>query len=118
MKPRIKPRKKGTITRHRGYWCLRFREKVRVGDTIKTVQRSQRLAPVDAMHKTRKSVEGLARERRESIRKVPAQYVGIRLGDFVEGVYLPHAGSSGNQVPFVAISKCGRDTSSRAVQTS
>jgi integrase len=93
MKPRMKPRKKGTITRHRGYWCLRFREKVRVGDTIKTVQRSQRLAPVDAMHKTRKSVETLARERRESIRKVPAQYVGIRLGDFVEGVYLPHAGS-------------------------
>jgi integrase len=90
MKPRIKPRKKGTITRHRGYWCLRFREKVRVGETIKTVQRSRRLAPVDAMHKTRKSVEALARERRESIKKVPTQYVGIRLEDFVEGVYFPH----------------------------
>jgi integrase len=86
----MKRRKKGTITRHRGYWCLRFREKVRVGGTIRTVQRSQRLAPVDAMHKTRKSVEALAHERREAIKKVPAQYVGIRLEDFVEGVYLPH----------------------------
>src|ERR1700732_1007623 len=30
---------RGTITRHRGYWCLRFRERIRVGDTIRTIQR-------------------------------------------------------------------------------
>jgi hypothetical protein len=80
----------GTITRHHGYWCLRYRERVRVGDTIKTVQRSRRLAPVDAMHKTRRSVEELAKERLKPINKAPILYAAIRLQDFAEGVYLPH----------------------------
>lgn len=81
---------KGTITRHRGFWCLRYRERTREGDTIKTVQRSRRLAPVDALHKTRRSVEGLAETALEPINKVPAPYVAIRLGDFAEGAYFPH----------------------------
>jgi|SRR5580658_1208980 integrase len=80
----------GTITRHHGYWCLRYREPVRVGDTIKTVQRSRRLAPVDAMHKTRKSVEELAKERLKPVNKAPVLYAAIRLQDFAEGAYLPH----------------------------
>ena len=74
---------KGTITRHRGYWCLRYREHIREGDTIQTVQRSKRLAPVDAMHKTRRSVEPLAEALLEPINKTPALYVAMRLGDFV-----------------------------------
>jgi hypothetical protein len=80
---------KGTITRHRGFWCLRYREWIRAGDTIKVVQRSRRLAPVDAMHKTRRSVETLAETIPEPINKAPALYVAIRLGDFVEGAYFP-----------------------------
>ena len=81
---------RGTITRHRGFWCLRYRERIREGDTIKTVQRSRRLAPVDALHKTRRSVEHLAQTLLEPINKAPAPYVAIRLGDFAEGVYFPH----------------------------
>jgi integrase len=79
----------GTITRHHGFWCLRFRERIRVGDTIKTIQRSKRLAPIDAEHKTRKSVEGLVATVMEPVNKVPATYVAVRLGDFVENTYLP-----------------------------
>jgi len=81
---------KGTITRHRGFWCLRYRERIREGDTIKTVQRSRRLAPIDALHKTRRSVEPLAQSLLEPINKTPASYVAIRLGEFAEGVYFPH----------------------------
>src|SRR5258708_29304228 len=86
----MKRRRKHTIVRHRGYWCLRFRERVRVVDKVKTVQRSRRLALMDAMQKTRKSVEHLADARCESLGKVPADYVADRLGDFVTSVYLPH----------------------------
>lgn len=81
---------RGTITRHRGFWCLRYRERIREGDTIKTVQRSRRLAPVDALHKTRRSVEPLAQTLLEPINKIPAPYVAIRLGDFAENAYFPH----------------------------
>src|SRR5579863_2809042 len=81
---------RGTITRHHGFWCLRYRERIREGDTIKTVQRSRRLAPVDSLHKTRKSVQNLADTLLEPINKAPTHHVAIRLGDFVESVYLPH----------------------------
>jgi integrase len=81
---------KGTITRHRGFWCLRYRERIRKGDTIETVQRSRRLAPVDATHKTRRSVEALANKILEPLNKAPALYVAIRLGDFVERAFFPH----------------------------
>jgi integrase len=72
-----------------GFWCLRYRERVRIGDTIQTVQRSRRLAPLDASHKTRRSVEPLAEELLEPINKAGASYVAIQLGDFVDTVYLP-----------------------------
>lgn len=80
---------RGTITRHRGFWCLRFRERIRVGDSIQTIQRSKRLARIDAEHKTRKSVEGLVDAVIEPVNKVPASYVAIQLGDFAESTYLP-----------------------------
>jgi len=81
---------RGTVTRHRGFWCLRYRERIREGDTIKTVQRSRRLAPIDSLHKTRRSVEHLAQTLLEPINKAPVPYVAIRLGDFAEGVYFRH----------------------------
>jgi integrase len=80
---------KGTITRHRGYWCLRYRERIREGDTLHTVQRSKRLALVDAMHKTRRSVQAIAETILEPINKTSSLYVGMRLGEFVDNVYLP-----------------------------
>jgi integrase len=80
---------KGTITRHRGYWCLRYRERIRTGDTIKTVQRSKRLAPADALHKTRRSVQTLAEVVLGPINKTESHYVAVRLGAFVDRVYLP-----------------------------
>lgn len=80
---------KGTITRHRGYWCLRYRERIREGDTIHTVQRSKRLAPIDAMHKTRRSVQPIAEAMLEPINKTPSLYVAMRFGDFIDRVYLP-----------------------------
>ena len=80
---------RGTVTRHRGFRCLRYRERIRIGDTIRTVQRSRRLAPVDATHKTRRSVEPLAQALLEPINKAGASYVATQLGDFVDGVYLP-----------------------------
>jgi|SRR5581483_2887648 len=80
---------KGTITRHRGYWCLRYRERIREGDTLHTVQRSKRLAPIDAMHKTRRSVQPIAEAMLEPINKTTSLYVAMRFGDFVDRVYLP-----------------------------
>jgi integrase len=80
---------KGTITRHRGYWCLRYREHIREGDTIQTVQRSKRLAPVDALHKTRRSVQPIAEAMLEPINKTACLYVAMRFGDFVDRIYLP-----------------------------
>jgi hypothetical protein len=79
----------GTTTRHHGFWCLRYRERVRVDGLIKMIQRSKRLAPVDAEHKIRKSVELLAQDVLEPINKAPTGYVAIRLGDFAETTYLP-----------------------------
>ena len=78
---------RGTITRHRRFWCLRYRERIREGDKIKIVQRSRRLAPVDAMHKTRRSVQSLAEALLEPINRAPAQYVAMRFGDFADRVY-------------------------------
>lgn len=79
----------GTITRHHGYWCLRYRERIRIDDTITTIQRSKRLAPIDAEHKTRESVEDLAGDVMEPINRVPVSYVAVKLGDFVDSRYLP-----------------------------
>ena len=44
----------GAITRHRGWWVVRYRERVGVGGEVKTILRARRLAPVDAHHKTRR----------------------------------------------------------------
>ncbi len=62
---------RGTICRHRGWWVLRFRERIREGETIRSIQRSKRLAPVDATHKTRKSVALLAEPILEPLNKAP-----------------------------------------------
>jgi len=48
-----------------------------------------RLAPIDAEHKTRKSVEPIVDKLIEESKKVPSSYVGILLGDFTEGTYFP-----------------------------
>ena len=82
----------GYIMRHRGWWVLRYRERVGVGGKIKTVQRAKRLAAVDAQHKTKASVRDLAQRELEPLNRSVATPLSItKLGDFVDRVYLPFA---------------------------
>lgn len=71
---------------------LRYRVVVSEGGTLRTKEKSHRVCPVDAEHKTRKSVESL-------VAAVMAQVDGYKtcdpskvmtLGDFVETVFLPY----------------------------
>jgi phage gp46-like protein len=51
----------GYLMRPRGWWVLRYRERVGVGGKIKSVQRAKRLVPVGAERRTKASVRDLAR---------------------------------------------------------
>ena len=78
----------GYIMRHRGWWVLRYRERVGVGGKIKTIQRAKRLAPVDAQHKTKASVRDLAKRELDPLNRNSAEPMSVtKLGDFVERVY-------------------------------
>jgi integrase len=81
----------GYITRHRGWWVIRFRERVGVGGTIRTVQRAKRLALVDSEHKTEASVRNLAQDEIRSLchAKPVEPTLVTKLGDFGDRVYLP-----------------------------
>lgn len=80
----------GYIMRHRGWWVLRYRERVGVGGKIETVQRAKRLVPVDAEHKTKASVRDLANRELEPLNRNSAEPLNVtKLGDFVDRVYLP-----------------------------
>jgi integrase len=76
--------------RHRGWWVLRYRERVGIGGKMKTVQRARRLSPIDATHKTRASVRQLAEDILEPLNKKAVSPLTVTtLGDFCERVYLP-----------------------------
>jgi integrase len=83
-------KKANGISRHRGWWVIRYREKVGVGGEIRTVQRARRLAPISSLYKTPASVEHLAKEWRpaENDRRVSPLTV-TTFGDFCERVYFP-----------------------------
>ena len=82
----------GYVMRHRGWWVLRYRERVGVGGKVKTVQRAKRLVPVDAEHKTKASVRDLAKRELEPLNRNLAEPLSVtKLGDFVDRVYLPFA---------------------------
>ena len=82
----------GYIMRHRGWWVLRYRERVGVGGEIKTVQRAKRLAAVDTQHKTRASVRDLAQRELDPLNRNSTEPLSItKLCDFVDRVYLPFA---------------------------
>ena len=90
-----KTQQNGYITKHRGWWVLRVRERVGVGGQIKSVHRAHRLAPVDAEHKTAKSVRGLAEQLLAPLNKNSASPLNItKLGDFCERIYFPHVKDS------------------------
>ncbi len=85
-----KAKQSGYIMRHRGWWVLRYRERVGVGGKIETVQRAKRLAPVEAQHKTKASVRDLANRELDPLNRNSAEPMGVtKLGDFVDRVYLP-----------------------------
>jgi integrase len=80
----------GHIMRHRGWWVLRYRERVGVGGQLMTVQRAKRLVPVDARHKTKASVRRLAEQQLEPLNRNSILPLSITtVGDFVARVYLP-----------------------------
>jgi integrase len=82
----------GYVMRHRGWWVLRYRERVGVGGKIKIVQRAKRLAPLDAEHKTKASVRDLSTRELEPLNRNQAGPLSItKLGDFLDRVYLPFA---------------------------
>ena len=82
----------GYLMRHRGWWVLRYRERVGVGGKIKTVQRAKRLVPVDAEHKTRASVRDLAKRELEPLNRNLAEPLSVtKVGDFLDRVYLQFA---------------------------
>lgn len=83
-------RQSGYIMRRRGWWVLRYRERVSVDGNIKTVQRAKRLAPVDAEHKTKASVRDLATQELDPLNRNVAEPLRVtKLGDFVARIYLP-----------------------------
>jgi integrase len=86
-----KTKQNGSITRHRGWWVLRYRESSSEGGVVQTLLKARRLAPIDADHKTKASVRRLADEVLEPIhsRNVSPVFV-TTLGDFVERKYLPY----------------------------
>jgi hypothetical protein len=82
----------GYVMRHRGWWVLRYRERVGVGGKVKTVQRAKRLVLVDAEHKTKASVRDLAKRELEPLNRNLAEPLSVtKLSDFVDRVYLPFA---------------------------
>ena len=82
----------GYVMRHRGWWVVRYRERVGVGGKIETVQRAKRLAPVDAEHKTKASVRDLAKRELEPLNRNVGEPLSItKLSDFVDRIYLPFA---------------------------
>jgi integrase len=82
----------GSILRHRGWWVVRYRERVGIGGTIKTVNRAKRLAQVDAQHKTVASVRHLAADILEPVNRTTVSPLTVtKMGDFVERLYLPFA---------------------------
>ena len=80
----------GYVMRHRGWWVLRYRERVGVGGELSTIQRAKRLVPIDAQHKTRASVRQLAEQELEPLNRHSIPPLSITtMGDFVDRVYLP-----------------------------
>src|SRR5712692_8870595 len=96
----------GYIMRHRGWWVLRYRERVGVGGKIKSVQRAKRLVLVDAEHKTKASVRDLAKRELEPLNRNLAEPLNVtKLGDFVDRVYLPFAKQQKRQSTYRGYSK-------------
>jgi len=83
-------KQRGTIVRHRGWWVLRYREKVGVGGILRTVNRAKRLAPIDSRHKTRASLRQLASDVLEPLNRYSVSpFCVTTVGDFVSRIYLP-----------------------------
>ena len=80
----------GHIYKRAGWWILRYRITINEGGKLRSIQKAKQIAPIDANHKTKKSVEVLAGNELASVnhyRRSPESVVTI--GDFVDRVYLP-----------------------------
>lgn len=80
----------GHVYKRYGWWTLRYRLTVNRNGELETVQRAERLAPVDANHKTKRSLDALVRAKLDAVNKyrhTPETVTTI--GQFVEQEYLP-----------------------------
>jgi integrase len=100
----------GYIMRHRGWWVLRYRERLGVGGVMRKIQRAKRLARIDANHKTEASVRDLANQELGEIRRhAPEPLRVTRLGDFVDRVYLPYVKQQKRPSKYKGYSQIWRD---------
>src|SRR3954465_4986066 len=82
---------KGSIYKRSGFWVLRYRQTVNIDGELRTIQKAVQIAPVDANHKTKRSLEPIIKERLAAVNsdnRSPARVT--LLGEFVEKIYLPH----------------------------
>jgi integrase len=81
---------RGTITRHRNNWILRFWEyQVKDAQRVR-VRAYKNLAPIGPAYPTKKSVESLAWKQLEPINTKRLQPEGaMPIADFIENVYFP-----------------------------
>src|SRR5580765_553211 len=81
----------GHVYKRSGFWVLRYRQTRNQGGELKTIQKALRLAPIDAHHKTQKSVKGLVKEKMDDINRSNRQPEKVvTIGDFVATIYLPY----------------------------
>lgn len=82
---------KNGVSRHRGWWVVRFRETVCIGGEVRTIQRRKQLAPISEQFKTAESVEHLAREHKpKKGERAVSPFRVTTVADFCERFYLPY----------------------------
>lgn len=81
----------GSIVRVRGWWVVRYREKVAVNGVLKRINRARRLTQVGQHCKTKAAARELAKNLLAAINDRAASPTrNVTLSEFVENVYLPH----------------------------
>jgi integrase len=81
----------GCLVKRGGWWLLRYRMRVMEEGKLRSVNRAHKLCRVDAQHKTKASVRSLAEDFLKPINEASSeQNPTLRLGEFVEKVYLPY----------------------------
>jgi integrase len=87
MMPRVQT---GHVYKRGGSWVLRYRQTINQSGELVTVQKAVRLAPIDANHKTKKSVKELVEGKLTDINRYNRTPETVTtVGEFVNRIYLP-----------------------------